>query len=419
MRRREWLRLVGAGAASLAAFPSCGDNLPAPPPTSTAAILEPTEDGFLVAMFDERAESAAVEVRDESGEMVAAQIVDLVPSGVVAIDGLEPASTYDVMILQSGRTLGPYRIRTAPAADDPRAVRIAVSADFDPHPAFDSMLVDHVVIAKPDLFVSLGDFPYCDNGPMVVQDVDGYRMRHFQARSSSAMQTLHQNVAVRSIYDDHEFRNDWNPVFVARESSRYAAAMQVWDEFFPLRETSGEIRYRSWHYGANVECFLLDCRRFRSDPAVADTIEKTMLGAAQRQWLQDSVRASTAAFKLIFTSVPLNFGIGFDHWKGYTTEREAMFAALRGVPGVLFVSGDQHYFAAHRHAWGIREFQVGPIARGIGPFGDDLPGVMFRAGRYNVGLFDIDGDNLRVTGLGADGEHFYEETFTPELLTPG
>lgn len=418
MRRRDWLRLVGVSAASLAT--GCGDNLSALPSKAIAAVLEPSHDGFLVAIHDELTESVVVEVRDEAGDTIAAQIVETRPSGVAAFDGLEPARTYEVFVFELARApLGPLRVRTSPLDDDGRLVRIAVSGDYDPNPSFESALVEHVLAAEPDLFVSLGDFPYCDNGPAVVQDVDGYRLRHVQARSSKALQTLHAGVGVRSIYDDHEFRNDWNPEFVAREGSRYAAAMQVWDEFFPLRDRVDEIRYRRWRYGANVECFLLDCRRFRSATSAPDVSGKTMLGETQRQWLLDGVHASTATFKLIFTSVPLNYGIGLDHWKGYTTEREELLAALVGVPGTLFVSADQHYFAAHLHSHGIREFQVGPFARGIGPYGDALPGVLFRAGRYNVGLFEIEGEELRVIGLGADGERFYTETFTPEQLRPG
>lgn len=417
MRRREWLRLVGAGAASLAT--GCGDNLPSPPASVLAAVLEPTATSILVALFDEHARDVIVELRDANGELVTAALAALDPSGVVTFDDLAPASVYELFVLQRAHApLGPLRVRTAPDEDDPRAVTIAVSADFDPHPDFESALVDHILAAEPDLFVSLGDFPYCDNGPMVVQDVDGYRLRHAEARSSRAMRALHAGVGVRAIYDDHEFRNDWNPEFVEREGSRYAAAMQVWDEFFPLRDPVGDIRYRSWRYGANAECFLLDVRRFRSASSAADTLQKTMLGATQRQWLEDGVRASTAPFKLIFTSVPLDYGIGIDHWKGYTAEREALFAAIAGVPGVLFVSADQHYFAAHRHARGVREIQVGPFARGIGPFGDESEGVMFRAGRYNAGVFEIDRDELRVYGLGDNGERFYEETLTPELLRP-
>lgn len=95
-----------------------------------------------------------------------------------------------------------------------------------------------------------------------------------------------------------------------------------------------------------------------------------------------------------------------------------MFAALTGVPGVVFVSGDQHYFAAHRHARGIRELQVGPFARGLGTPGRTAPGVLFRSVQYNFGLIDVDGDALTFTGIGADGHAFYAETLTSEQLRP-
>jgi hypothetical protein len=95
-----------------------------------------------------------------------------------------------------------------------------------------------------------------------------------------------------------------------------------------------------------------------------------------------------------------------------------LFDAIVGTPGVLFVSADQHYFAAHRHAHGIREFQVGPLARGLGMFGSPGPGVMFRAQRYNVGVIDVESDRLVFAGLGAGGDRFYEETLSVDDLTP-
>jgi len=419
VRRRDWLRLVGVSAAGLAA--SCGDDRPPGPATSLAAVFEPDSDGLLVAVYDESQDELAVEVRDDDGEIVTVQLVALGAhgTGVAEISGLAPAATYEIAVLANGRMpLGPLRARTAPRDDDPRAVRIAVSADFDPHPMFESGLVGEMLAAQPDLLVSLGDFPYCDNGPPVVQDEAGYRMRHVQGRGSRALRELHAGVAIRAIYDDHEFRNDWNPDLVEREATRYVAATTVWDEFFPLRDRAGDVRYRKWRYGAHVECFLLDCRRYRSASSAPDDFLKTMLGQTQRQWLIDGVRASTAPFKLIFTSVPLDFGIGLDHWKGFTTERELLFDNLVGVSGVLFVSADQHYFAAYQHAHGVREFQVGPLARGIGPYGEDAPGVLFRAGRYNAGLIEVTATELRVIGLGDNGERFYAESFTPDQLRP-
>src|SRR5262249_38908657 len=125
-------------------------------------------------------------------------------------------------------------------------------------------------------------------------------------------------------------------------------------------------------------------------------------------------------FKLIFTSVPLAYGGGDDHWSSFATERDALFAALAQaqIPGILFISGDQHWFAAQSHAYGIREFQIGPLARGLGTPPPAVPGVIFRSVQYNAGIIDIAGDQLTFTGLGATGERFYTETLTAAALTP-
>jgi hypothetical protein len=116
--------------------------------------------------------------------------------------------------------------------------------------------------------------------------------------------------------------------------------------------------------------------------------------------------------------VPLDFGEGVDHWAGFTTERTRLLDAMVGITGVVFVCADQHYFAAHRHAHGVREFQVGPLARGVFSPGPVAPGVLFRSHQFNAGVIDVSSDRLVIAGLGANGERFYEETLTVENLTP-
>jgi len=421
LTRRDVLRLAGIGGASL--LVGCGDNEPPRDPGTThgAIVLEPDSDSFLVAVWSSVAKTVAVEV--QTGDAIAfanAAEIDDAQHAVIDVRGLEPATTYQVtLVADNGVRMGPYRVRTAPRPEDPRPVSIAVSADLDPSPEFTSDLLEHVAAASPDLFVSLGDFPYTDNGPPAMT-VEQYRERHVELLTSPRVRAWLQSSGVRAIYDDHEFRNDWDAMFRIAEASRYAAAMQVWDEFFPLRGAAvDEIRYRSWRWGAQVECFLLDARRFRSANAAPDDASKTMLGEYQRAWLIDGLTRSSAPFKLVFTSVPLDFGYGNDHWAAYTTERQLIFDAIAGVPGILFVSADQHWFGAHRHTRGIREFQVGPLARGvIAPPPETPPGVLFRSPRYNFGLIEIEGEQLTFTGIGADGERFYKETLTVADLTP-
>ena len=405
-------------------FAGCGDNDVTREPGSVhaAAVLDPESSSVLVTAWSSVARKVSIEVVAPDDELVFAGAIELDrDAGVASFDvtGLEPATSYRALLaFDSGARLGPHHLRTAPRADDPRPARIAVSADLDPNPEFDSALLEQMAALRPDVFVSLGDFPYTDNGPPAVT-VPTYRERHAELRTAPKVRAWLELVGVRAIYDDHEFRNDWDAMFASAERSRYAAAMQVWDEFFPLRGGSaGDIRYRSWRHGANLECFLLDCRRFRNANASVDDASKTMLGDVQRAWLLDGITRSTATFKLVFTSVPLDFGGGNDHWASFVTERARIFDALAGVPGILFVSADQHWFAAHRHARGIREFQVGPLARGLGTPPPPRDGVLFRSSRYNFGLVDVDAETLTFSGIGADGEAFFQESFTPAMLTP-
>lgn len=412
--RRELLQLLGLGVGSR--LVACGDNDDGVAVAS--AVLDPAEDSVVVAIWSRFADHPA-EVLVRAGNRPVTTLPITLEGEIarVVVTGLAPDTAHEVTVTVAGLALPPHRVRTAPRAADPRPVRVAVIADYDPNPAFASDLLPAVIAAAPELAISIGDFPYTDNGPPAMT-VPEYRARHVETRTHPPVRALLESAGLYAIYDDHEVRNDWDGRARLDEPERYAAALQVWDEFFPERAATGEVRYRRWRWGTHLECFLLDCRRFRSANNAVDDATKTMLGAAQLRWLIDGVTSSDATFKLILTSVPLDFGTGDDHWASFRTERDALFAALIGTPGVLFVSGDQHYFAAHRHAFGIREVQIGPLARGLGTPGPDAPGVIFRAVRYNAGLIDVDGDRLTLTGLGAGGEAFYRETLSAADLTP-
>src|SRR3569623_3832162 len=168
LRRRDVLRLAGAGAAGLAI--GCGDNEPSRPPGThpAALVLEPDSGAFSVAVWSSRSRSVAVSVLYSRNAEVLATIVDLDDAGRAASDvtDLAPATTYTVELLCSGGTrLGPHTVRTAPTEDDARPVRLDVSADLAPSPEFCSDLLEQLAAAAPAVYVSIGDFPYTDNGP--------------------------------------------------------------------------------------------------------------------------------------------------------------------------------------------------------------------------------------------------------------
>ena len=136
-----------------------------------------------------------------------------------------------------------------------------------------------------------------------------------------------------------------------------------------------------------------------------------MLGAIQKQWFLQRLAASTAPCKLIFTSVPLDFGNGNEHWNAYAHEREEIFAAISAadIRGVVFVSADQHWFEARRYSNGAREFQVGAVARGIGEPPPMRAGVLARALTYNFATLEIAEGKMLLQDFDANGKQLYAE----------
>src|SRR5437762_3199045 len=161
LNRRELLHLVGAGTAA-AWLLGCGDDEPV---AVASAVLDPAEDSVVVAIWSRFADHPAeVEVR-ASGRLISTTPMALDGEiGRLVVSGLAPDTDHEITVIVAGLPLGPHRVRTAPRAGDPRPVRVAVTADYDPNPAFASGLIDAILAAAPELVISIGDFPYTDNG---------------------------------------------------------------------------------------------------------------------------------------------------------------------------------------------------------------------------------------------------------------
>ena len=420
MRPSRRAILQGAGALGAAALlPGCGD-----PGALTALVLEVEPTRALIAAWSPSAATVDVVVTTAAGEGAAGATVRLDGHGhgVVDVAGLRPATAYVARVLApDGGELGPLAFVTAPADDDPRPLRLMVGADVDEDVAYASPIFDTIAAAAPDLFVSLGDWPYADNGPSAFTR-DAYEAKYVRGRLTPRFAPWLAASSFRAIYDDHEFANDWDGAARAADPARHAAALTAWDAWFPRRGDGP--RYRRWRWGALCECFLLDCRNYRSANDAPDGPGKTMLGSVQRRWLVDGLRGSTAPFRLVFSSVPLDFGNADDHWAAFADERDAILGELAAarLPGMLWLSADQHWFAAHQHRDRVREFQVGPLSRGLLGPPPAVPGVQARASEYNVGVIELSPEpRLTFRAVGATGATLYQEAFSPDdlRLEPG
>jgi alkaline phosphatase D len=127
---------------------------------------------------------------------------------------------------------------------------------------------------------------------------------------------------------------------------------QVFEEYvpsYPLSSVKPGI-WQKFSY-AQAECFVLDCRSQRDPETDPDGPEKSMLDGnnlaamGQLRWLKRGLVASTARWKIIFTSVITNPTTKFpDGWAGYQTEWNGLknFINRNHIRGVVFISGDLH-----------------------------------------------------------------------------
>jgi len=429
--RRDWLKLsLAAGAGGLLACSgkadSSSDGGDAPlDPDHALCTFEVSDTSAIVSAYAANTGPAQLVLKTPSGSQRSYGPLEIMEdagnTGALLIEQLEPDTLYTYFLsFPAGTVSSTYRFRTAPALDADKAFSFVISADIDVSEEFDSPIFESMASTEAEFFVCLGDWPYADNPPGA-ETIEEFRARHKEVRVAEKIQRVLQRMPVYAIYDDHEMRNNWDAFFREREATRIQNALTVWDEWFPLRAQGvNKVRYRSWRWGQHAEFFMLDTRLYRSANDAVDDTTKTMLGATQKQWLFDGLRDSTATFKFILNSVPLDFAIPLapfpdDYWGAFTTEREELLAYIRAsnVDGVLWLTADQHWFAAHHYNAGHKEFQLGPLARGIPTLHAAAPEVVARSAEYNFGELVIEpGPPTQVifNCRGATGELIYTET---------
>jgi alkaline phosphatase D len=303
---------------------------------------------------------------------------------------------------------------------------------------------------------------------------------------------------VYAMIDDHEVVNDFDGQTV--DPARYTAGYRAFRDYFPIvgepadwRATTGpgdaERLYRSFHWGAAAEFFILDTRSYRSadvaqacllgnDPDLIpalgrpeaaadlkalrafvnypeetdsgclsnlDDPDRTMLGAAQLQWLQQGLSDSDALFKFVITGEPIQelFVQPYDRWEGYTAERRLLLEFIRDeqIKNVIFLTTDLHgnliNDVSPDHLGGepavAVEVTTGPIATGtfaaevasaLGPgqvqafldFARDVAGARcleIDANSYALIEVDTTARSTTVFIKDEDGRALCQETFRP------
>lgn len=288
-----------------------------------------------------------------------------------------------------------------------------------------------------DFFLFLGDTIYADNpcpsppnepgADFGATTLQTYRERHRYQREAEALRRFLRTVPTYVVWDDHEVKNNFSGPFEDQMPDGRQALREYWPITSP--EEDSHRLYRSVRYGADLELFILDVRQYRSRNADPDGPDKTMLGSAQLKWLLDGLRASTATWKVIATSVPLSIPKGGgdsvpgnDGWAGgpdgtgFERERQVIVDAVLKpkIKNVVFLAGDVHWVQANAYdpdqdgTIDFHEYMVGPLSARPGrltPASEGLhPTRLFNESGYqNFGLVRVTKNSFDVTVIDEAG----------------
>jgi alkaline phosphatase D len=339
-----WVQTTGAAEVTLRYWPEGAASsvtpprLPGPQGASPAPLPSP-----------QAAARGTITQRTTSDRDFAATFV---------LSGLEPGTRYAYEIVVDGKavpTKEPRRFSTQPlwqwrtqAPDFTAMIGSCLYVNDTPYdrPGTPYGSEHEILLAmaaqKPDLMIWLGDNTY-------TREVDydtpaGLRYRYRHDRALPELQPLLAAAPHYATWDDHDFGpNDSDGSFALKE-----AALGVFTRYWPapsygMPGTPGVFQKFAW---SDVDFFLLDDRYHRKPNAWPAGPDRRMLGLPQMRWLQESLVASRATFKVVVLgNQVVNPLPGAEALTRFPVEYNELVDFLRTakVEGVLFLSGDVHH----------------------------------------------------------------------------
>ncbi|WP_434967202.1 alkaline phosphatase D family protein [Janibacter indicus] len=339
---------------------------------------------------------------------------------------------------------------------------------------------------RPDFFVHCGDTIYAD-GPiearvtepdgqvwrnLVIPEVEEraqslgeFRGRHRYNHLDDNLRAMYADVPVLAQWDDHETTNNWypgeiltDPAYDREQRVDVLArwAKQAWWEWQPISNSQdrrdGQRIHRKVSRGRHLDVFCLDMRTYK-DPNTAglEGHRTSLIGDEQVRWLAAELKASKATWKVISADLPIGIVVPDGDAQESLANRDPgaplgkeielawLLREIKDVPGVVWITADVHYCAAHHYSperaaftdfrpfW---EFVAGPINAGtfgpnemdatFGPRVDfvksaDYPNQSPRGGNQFFGHAGIaDDGTLTVTLRDARGGVLYTRELSPE-----
>lgn len=296
------------------------------------------------------------------------------------VEGLEPATEYFYRFLVGPQSSPVGRFRTLPAAEDSPASfsfgLVSCQAWYHGHFTAHKHLAAEEEL---DLVVFVGDYIYeygitdanlWRQGASVspahaveIETLEQYRLRYSLFKSDPHLQAVHARVPAVVVWDDHEVQNNYMGASSAYNvpdglfAHRIAVAYRAFYENMPLDiealpEGPAAQITTGFDVGRLARFSMLDTRQYR-DPEPTTAVEqsaedRTMLGAAQEEWIERRLVSSPAVWNLMASGVVVT-AISDDRtdmWDGYPAARQRLLKAMARSSNPVVLTGDIHKHVA-------------------------------------------------------------------------
>jgi len=257
---------------------------------------------------------------------------------------------------------------------DSKTMRSGPGLEFKTHPGRDlAQPVSFAVVTGMSYAKFHGENPIDQTQRLIkTETVTEMRQKWHEQFIQPRYKDLFAKVPAFWMVDDHDYRID--------DSDNSG-------EFLPLPETGRRIlmeqlpyartdrpaarTYRTKRVSKDLQIWLVENRFYRSANAMPDGPDKTIWGAEQRQWLQQTLTASDATFKILISPTPM---IGPDDLRktdnhcdvgGFQHERDSFFKFLKSngldQQNFFIVCGDRHWQYHAVDSTGFEEFSCGAL----------------------------------------------------------
>lgn len=297
---------------------------------------------------------------------------------LVDVLNLSAGTTYYYQFSLGGQSSPIGRTRTLPT--DTSRIRLGVVSCASLAHGYFHVYAKLAARADLDAIIHLGDYiyEYANRAYGIFGDYDpptecltlsDYRRRYAYYHLDRDLQELHRQHPIICTWDDHEVANDsWSGGAENHNldegpfAARKAAATQAQREWLPIRSNNGNL-YRKFQFGNLADLIILDTRHDgRSKPPLTNTDpqpascecldrnspDRRLLSDAQWDFVESSLRDSTATFKLLGQQVIVNSSepafFNNDAWDGYPLERQRLlnFLANESIANTVILTGDVH-----------------------------------------------------------------------------